>query len=75
MNNHASQSTMLLKITGSKQTTVLFMGDIWKPSALWDSRYLWMPLEMGNGSMHLPAPRNWTLNVKTGETALVGEAR
>lgn len=75
MNNYASQSTMLLKITGSKRTSVIFMGDIWKPSALWDSRSLWMPLEMGDGSMHLPAPQPWTLNVRTGKTAFVGEAR
>jgi hypothetical protein len=70
MNNYESQSTMLLKIAGPKKTTVVFMGDVWKPRELWDSRYLWMPLEMGNGSMHLPAPQPWTLNVKTGESAI-----
>jgi len=36
---------MMLKVVGTKTTTVIFMGDIWKPKALWDSRYLWMPLE------------------------------
>jgi len=72
-NNYKSQSTMLLKVTGSKKTTVLFMGDIWEPRTLWDSRYLWMPLEMGDGAMHLPAPQPWTINVKTGETALLPE--
>jgi hypothetical protein len=65
-NNYDSQSTMLLKITGSKQTTVLFIGDIWKPKELWDSRYLWMPLEMGSGAMFLPAPHPWQFNIKTG---------
>ena len=39
-NNYQSQSTMLFKVAGSKKTTVIFMGDIWKPNALWDSRYL-----------------------------------
>jgi hypothetical protein len=70
-NNYESQSTMLLKVVGTKKTTVLFMGDIWKPRALWDSRYLWMPLEIDGGAMHLPAPQPWELNVKTGETSLV----
>lgn len=74
-NNYDSQSTMLLKIAGSKKTTVIFMGDIWRPHELWDSRYLWMPLEMADGSMHLPAPRPWTLNVKTGESAILADTK
>jgi hypothetical protein len=69
-NNYNSQSTMLLKVVGSKATTVIFMGDIWHPRELWDSRYLWMPLEIKNGSMHLPAPQPWTLNVRTGEVSM-----
>jgi len=68
--NYESQSTMLVKVTGKKKTTVIFMGDIWKPKMLWDSRYLWMPLEIGAGKMKLAAPQPWTLNVKSGETAL-----
>lgn len=73
-NNYQSQSTMLLKVTGTKATTVVFMGDLWHPRELWDSRYFWMPLEISSGSMHLPSPRPWTLNVKTGESALRGTA-
>jgi hypothetical protein len=68
--NYQSQSTMLLKVTGTKKTTVIFMGDVWHPRELWDSRYQWMPLEIVNGSMHLPPPQPWTLNVKTGESSL-----
>lgn len=44
-NTYGAQSTMMLKVVGTKTTTVIFMGDIWKPKAQWDSRYLWMPLE------------------------------
>jgi hypothetical protein len=43
------------------------MGDIWKPDKLWDSRYLWMPLEIGGGNLKLPAPRPWRLDPVTGE--------
>ncbi len=63
---YQAQSTMLLKVVGSKQTTVIFMGDIWKPRTLWDSRYLWMPVEIGDGSFLLPRPQPWSLNMKSG---------
>ena len=64
---YGSQSTMLLKVTGAKTTTVIFMGDVWKPEAQWDSRYLWMPLQIGDGKLWLPEPKPWTLDMKTGE--------
>jgi hypothetical protein len=64
---YGSQSTMLLKVVGKKSTTVIFMGDIWKPGTQWDSRYLWMPLEIGEGKLFVPQPKPWTLDVKTGE--------
>lgn len=68
-NTYGSQSTMMLKIAGSKKTTVVYLGDIWRPKALWDSRYLWLPLEIGDGNLRLPPPHDWTLKVKTGEAA------
>jgi hypothetical protein len=70
VNNYDSQTTMLLKIVGSKKTFVIFMGDLWHPRELWDSRYLWMPLEVGSDSMRLPPPQPWRLNMKTGESAI-----
>ncbi len=69
-NTYGSQSSMLLKVVGTKTTTVIFLGDIWKPKTQWDSRYLWMPLEIGDGQLRLPAPAPWTLDVVTGESAL-----
>jgi len=68
---YEAQSSMLLKVEGTKQTTIVFMGDIWKPKELWDSRYLWMPLEMHDGSMHLPLPQPWQLDIKTGEATIL----
>ena len=65
-NTYGSQSTMLLKVVGTQATTVIFMADIWKPKTQWDSRYLWMPLEIGQGKMRLPEPREWTLDLETG---------
>jgi hypothetical protein len=67
---YGSQSTMMLKVVGSKSTIVIFMGDIWKPKTQWDSRYLWMPLEIGGGKLWLPEPAEWILDVQTGEAAI-----
>jgi hypothetical protein len=67
---YGSQSTMLLKVVGAKATTVIFMGDIWKPRTQWDSRYLWMPVEIGGGQLSLSAPKEWTFDVTTGETSI-----
>jgi hypothetical protein len=71
-NTYGSQSTMLLKVVGSKTTTVIFMGDMWRPRTQWDSRYLWMPLEIGDGKLRLPEPKEWTLDIETGE-AVIGK--
>lgn len=65
-NTYQSQSSMLLKVTGTQGTTVIYMGDRWLPKTLWDSRYLWMPLEIGDGNLRLPEPAPWTISVKTG---------
>ena len=66
-NTYGAQSTMMIKVTGKKSTTIIFMGDVWKPAAQWDSRYIWMPLEIGDGKLWVPKPQPWSLNVKTGE--------
>lgn len=70
-NTYNSQSTMMIKVVGTKATTVIYMGDQWKPDAQWDSRYLWMPLEIGNGKLWLPAPKPWTLDIKTGVSKIL----
>ena len=67
---YGSQSTMLVKVVGTKTTTVLFMGDIWKPKSQWDSRYLWMPLRIGGGKLWLPEPKPFTLDIRTGEAVV-----
>jgi hypothetical protein len=69
-NTYGAQSTLLLKVTGTKATSVIFMGDMWRPAMQWDSRYLWMPLEIGGGRLRLPEPRPWTIDVETGEAAI-----
>jgi hypothetical protein len=67
-NTYNSQSANLIKISGSKTQSVIYVGDRWNPQALPDSRYIWMPLVIKDGTMSLPEPRPWTINVATGET-------
>jgi hypothetical protein len=67
---YGAQSTMMLKIVGTQDTTVIFMGDIWKPGTQWESAYLWMPVEIGDGKLRLPEPRDWTIDTTTGKVSL-----
>lgn len=72
-NTYSSQSTMLFKVAGTKGITVIYMGDRWRPSAQWDSRYVWMPVTIGDGKLWLPEPTNWRLNIKKGTWEKVEE--
>jgi len=65
-----SQSTNLIKITGTEKTTVIYAGDRWRPEEQWDSRYLWMPVEIGGGNFKLPEPMPWSIDVVTGQVTV-----
>jgi hypothetical protein len=66
-NTYGSQSTLLMKVIGTKKTSVIFIGDMWRPKEHRDGRYLWMPVEIGGGRLSLPEPKPWSIDVKTGE--------
>ena len=71
---YGSQSTMLLKVVGTKATTVIFMGDIWRPS---HPVGFAIPLDApGNRrrKARAPEPRQWTLDIVTGEAVINKEA-
>ena len=70
VDTYGSQSSMLVKVAGNKGTTIVFMGDIWMPARLWDSRYLWMPLDTSNGQLLLPQPKDWSIDIKSGKATL-----
>jgi len=65
-----SQSTNILKITGTEETSVIYLGDVWRPYELWDSRYMWYPFQIGDGNLALKPkgwmPEGWTIDIKTG---------
>ena len=69
-NTYGAQSTMMVKVVGSRRTSVIFMADLRKPRTQWDSRYPWMPVEIGGGQLRLPEPKEWALDVVTGAAVI-----
>jgi hypothetical protein len=69
-NTYDSQSSMMIKVVGKKTTSVIYVGDRWTPKALWDSRYVWMPVEIGDGKLLLPKPQDWMIDVRTGKVTI-----
>ncbi|KAF7314355.1 Importin subunit alpha [Mycena kentingensis (nom. inval.)] len=64
-----SQSTMLIKVPGSRTTTYLYCGDQWSTSSdLWDSRYIWLPADINDatGSFTVDWHDLYSIDVKTG---------
>lgn len=64
-----SQSTFLLPIVGSKDTTYLFMGDRWAfPHQKSAATYVWQPLLVSGEVLSLPDYKeNWQINLATGQ--------
>lgn len=68
-----SQSGFTLRINGTKKTTYLYLGDQWDSNSLWESRYIWLPMEIDDEKKTLELVWNdvYDLNIKTGEWAAV----
>lgn len=54
------QSTYILPVQG-KQDAFIFMADIWKPSSLIDSRYIWLPIQFSQGVPYVEWTTPWKL--------------
>ncbi|KAK3368034.1 glycoside hydrolase family 43 protein [Podospora didyma] len=69
----SSQSGFNLRIEGTKKTTNLYLGDQWDSNSLWESRYIWLPIDIDDKKKSLEVIWNdvYDLNVKTGEWAAV----
>jgi hypothetical protein len=78
-NTYHAQSAYLLQVVGTKTSSVIFVADWWvhtdHPLKLSDARYIWMPLEIGDGKLWLPEPKPWTIDVVTGQTKVGTDAR
>ena len=66
-----SQTTFVLPIEGSKDTTYLFMGDRWSfPKQASAATYVWQPLTVSGLSLSIPEYQQaWQINTSTGETS------
>jgi Glycosyl hydrolases family 43/F5/8 type C domain len=69
----ASQTAYILPVTGSRGSTVMFMGDRWNASDLGASTYVWLPLSViqtnlcvGTNIWLLGYTNGWSLDAKTG---------
>ena len=64
-----SQSTFVLPIVGSKETTYLFMGDRWAfPHQKSAATYVWQPLLVSGTTISLPDyKQSWKIDTKTGK--------
>ena len=61
-----SQTAFILPVFGSQVTSYVYIGDRWKSKDLTDSRYIWLPLTIGGGTMSVAPDRPWTLDTATG---------
>ncbi|CAI7612925.1 unnamed protein product [Penicillium bialowiezense] len=64
-----SQSGFTLRIEGTKKTTYLYIGDQWDSNSVWDSRYIWLPIQTDEKAKTLELEWHdvYDLNAKTGE--------
>jgi len=53
-------------VMGSKTTSYVYLGDRWHGRNLQDSRYIWMPLQVGDRTLSLPPDKPWTIDTRTG---------
>lgn len=72
-----SQTTFVLRIEGSKETTYMYMGDRWSfPKQASAATYVWQPLTLRGDSISIPEYREaWQINTATGvvTTAVTGK--
>ncbi|KAL1880591.1 hypothetical protein VTK73DRAFT_5396 [Phialemonium thermophilum] len=63
-----SQSGFTLRITGSQTTTYLYLGDQWDQNSLWESRYIWLPMEIDEDRKKLELVWHdvYDLDIRTG---------
>ena len=71
-----SQTTFVLPIEGSKETTYMFMGDRWSfPKQASAATYVWQPLKIEGASISIPNySEAWKINTSTGKASTVQTA-
>jgi hypothetical protein len=69
-----SQTTFVLPIEGSKETTYMFMGDRWSfPKQASAATYVWQPLTIDGTAISIPRySEAWCVNTATGVASTAG---
>ncbi|KAI0870054.1 carbohydrate-binding module family 35 protein [Hypoxylon argillaceum] len=64
-----SQSGFALRIKGTKKTTYLYLGDQWDSNSIWESRYIWLPMNIDDDKKTLQLEWHdvYDLNIQSGE--------
>jgi hypothetical protein len=68
-----SQTTFVLPVEGSEDTTYMYMGDRWSyPKQASAATYVWQPLTIEGASISIPRYREaWTINTSSGIASTV----
>ncbi|MCA0756932.1 family 43 glycosylhydrolase [Paenibacillus sp. N4] len=61
-----TQSSFILSVYGTEKTSYVYVGDRWNPTALMNSQYIWLPLQLDNGVAEISYAGDWDLNAQTG---------
>jgi len=74
VNSHHSQPTSVFAMPGAPAGSFVFMADRWMPSELRDTRHVWLPFVMREGTTALDFRRQWDSSVFTPKPAPVAPA-
>ena len=61
-----TQASFIVSVYGADTTSYIYVGDRWTPTALMESQYIWLPLQLDNGVAELEYSGEWDLNAATG---------
>ena len=61
-----TQPAFIMAVPGSETTTYMYVGDRWHPTRLGASEYVWLPLELNNGTVSMEYVPEFKFNVATG---------
>ena len=64
-----SQTTFVLPVQGSQETSYVFMADRWVSTDLVTSTYVWEPLDIQSVSASIYCYETWCINALTGEVS------
>lgn len=61
-----TQPAFIMTVPGTQTTTYMYVGDRWHPTRLGASEYVWLPLELNNGTVSMDYVPEFKFDVETG---------